>query len=69
MEKMCCWNKRKHGQFYNSTHRILQTDYEAAGIRYYTRDDGTAKPTAAAGPESLQRLKIPVATTTVIFTY
>jgi hypothetical protein len=54
MEKMCCWNKRKHGQFYNSTHRILQTDYEAAGIRYYTRDDGTAKPTAAAGPESLQ---------------
>jgi hypothetical protein len=27
------------------------------------------KPTAAAGPESLQRLKIPVATTTVIFTY
>jgi hypothetical protein len=44
-------------------------DYEAAGIRYYMRDDGTAKPTAAAGPESLQRLKIPVATTTLIFTY
>ncbi len=40
---MYCWNNRKHGQFYNSTHRILQTDYEAAGIRYYTRDDGTAQ--------------------------
>jgi hypothetical protein len=33
---MCCWNKRKHGQFYNFKRWILQTDYEAAGIRYYT---------------------------------